>query len=101
RRSAHREAKICSSGSEERLASVRFLTLAPSRNDSRSRYADREPRLGTASTCMATLYTSIPAFQARNTHLHGYIPQLSEIPNPVTSRTFPSFFRLGNAGTSV
>jgi len=55
-RSTARMARICSSLREDRFASVRLRTRAPSRNDSRSRYAGREPRFGTMSICMATLY---------------------------------------------
>src|SRR5262245_25923299 len=47
-----RIASICSSGSDDRFTSVRFLTRLPSRTLSRSKYAGRELRLGIVSMCM-------------------------------------------------
>ena len=49
-----RIATICSSGSEDRFASVRLRTRWPSRYDSRSRYAGRERQFGTSSMYMNT-----------------------------------------------
>src|ERR1700732_3339327 len=45
---------ITSAGSDERLGRVRFLTLLASREDSRSRIAGGELRLGTCSMYMNT-----------------------------------------------
>ena len=51
-----RRAAMASSGSFERLATVRFTTLPPTRLASRSRYAGRELRFGTVSMYMGILY---------------------------------------------
>ncbi len=55
--SRHRKPSTRADGHFARLARVRFLTLPPSRQDSRSRMAGGEDRLGTDSIYMATHYT--------------------------------------------
>jgi hypothetical protein len=75
-RSKRRSASTRGRGQEERFAIVRFLTLPFSRNDSRSRMAGGEFRLGTQQhTCRHNTHV-MSLLQYQLTYLHDYINKL-------------------------
>src|SRR5262245_33368094 len=71
--STRRIISACSIGNAERLAMVRFLTRLPSRMLSRSKIAGGDPRLGTMSMYMNTIYAiRVPSTPESLRRIHGH-----------------------------
>ena len=83
-----RSPSTISSGNFDRLARVRFLTLPPSRKDSRRSTAGGDFRLGTRSIYMTMIVTTIMCYvNGIVLLLHGYIYPIQELVSSPVSTT--------------